>query len=98
MVMLSFFNSREREKDDWERICQEVDRRFKFVDAWVPKGAALGIIEAVWEGETINAINGVNDRHGVNGVDSVNGVNGVNGVKGVKGVNGVNAVNGINGH
>ena len=49
--MLSFFNSRERERDDWERVCQEVDPRFKFVDAWVPEGAALGIIEAVWQPE-----------------------------------------------
>lgn len=48
--MLSFFNSRERERDDWIRIWQSVDERFRFVDAWTPKGAALGIIEAVWEG------------------------------------------------
>ncbi|KAL8910059.1 MAG: hypothetical protein Q9171_004613 [Xanthocarpia ochracea] len=47
--MLTWFNSREREKDDWIRIWQSVDKRFRFVDAWTPKGAALGIIEAVWE-------------------------------------------------
>ena len=49
--MLSYFNSREREKHDWQRICQEIDPRLKFKDAWVPKGSALGIIEAVWEPE-----------------------------------------------
>ena len=64
MVMLSFFNSRERERDDWERICQQVDSRLKFVDAWVPEGAALGIIEAVWDDEVM-------DDEIVNGVDEV---------------------------
>ena len=54
MVMLSFFNSREWERDDWERICQQVDSRLKFVDAWVPEGAALGIIEAVWDDRAMN--------------------------------------------
>ncbi|KAI4256548.1 MAG: hypothetical protein LQ352_002044 [Teloschistes flavicans] len=47
--MLTWFNSREREKDDWIRIWQSVDKRFRFVDAWTPEGAALGIIEAIWE-------------------------------------------------
>ena len=50
MVMLSYFHSRERERDDWVKIWQTVDKRFRFVDAWTPKGSALGMIEAVWEG------------------------------------------------
>ena len=54
MVMLSFFNSRERERDDWERVCQEVDPRFTFVNTWVPEGGALGIIEAVWATRAFN--------------------------------------------
>ena len=88
MVMLSFFNSRERERDDWERVCQEVDPRFKFVDAWVPEGAALGIIEAVWQPEptmeTPKAIE--SDESSSTGVmDSAKGIKGMksNGRKGV---------------
>ncbi|KAL9598141.1 MAG: hypothetical protein Q9219_004697 [cf. Caloplaca sp. 3 TL-2023] len=49
MVMLSYFNSRERERDDWAAIFTQVDKRLRFVDAWTPEGAALGIIEAEWE-------------------------------------------------
>ena len=78
MVMLSFFNSRERERDDWERICQQVDSRLKFVDAWVPEGAALGIIEAVWDDKAVGVeiLNGVNEvqrvSNEVNLVDMAN--------------------------
>ncbi|KAK3172102.1 hypothetical protein OEA41_004187 [Lepraria neglecta] len=107
MVMLSFFNSRERERDDWERIFQEVDKRFRFVGAWVPEGAALGIIEAVWEAETVNEVNGVNEVNEVNKakemiefmeVDGVNEINGIKKVHGVIEVKEVREVNGSNGH
>ena len=89
MVMLSFFNSRERERDDWERICQQVDSRLKFVDAWVPEGAALGIIEAVWDDKAVDVeigngvykvqrvmANGANKTNEVIEVDEVNEING----------------------
>lgn len=49
MIMLSLCNARERERDDWVDIFKQVDERFKVVNAYVPKGAALGIVEAVWE-------------------------------------------------
>lgn len=89
MVMLSFFNSRERERDDWERVCREVDSRFKFVNAWVPEGAALGIIEAVWQPEppieienreVIESVKGpdsVNESSSTGGMDSMNGMKGM---------------------
>ena len=104
MVMLSFFNSRERERDDWKRIYQEVDKRFRFVDAWVPEGSALGIIEAVWEAETVNGVNEVNEMNKATemiefkGVDGVNGINEVKEVHGVIEVREVGEVNGSNGH
>ena len=95
--MLSFFNSRERERDDWERVCQEVDPRFKFVDAWVPEGAALGIIEAVWqpespiETETPKAIESVKGPDSDNESSSTGVMNSIDGTKGM-GLNGRNGV------
>lgn len=50
MIMLSLFNARERENSDWEQIFSEADARFKDVRIWVPEGATLAIIEAVWAG------------------------------------------------
>ena len=97
MVMLSFFNSRERERDDWERICQEVDPRFKFVNAWVPEGSALGIIEAVWQDEppigieTLKVVESVNGPDSVNESSSTGDMDSMNGVKGME-LNGENGV------
>lgn len=50
MIMLSLFNARESEYSDWEQIFKEADARFKDVRIWVPEGATLAIIEAVWAG------------------------------------------------
>lgn len=50
MIMLSLFNARERERSDWEQIFTEADYRFTDVRVWVPEGATLAIIEAVWAG------------------------------------------------
>ncbi|CAF9907146.1 MAG: hypothetical protein ALECFALPRED_003076 [Alectoria fallacina] len=49
MIMLSLFNSREREKEDWQSIFQQADARFTNVKVWVPEGATLAIIEATLE-------------------------------------------------
>ena len=46
--MLSFFNSREREKADWENLFREADERFAEVKIWTPEGSSLAIIEATW--------------------------------------------------
>lgn len=50
MIMLSLFNARERERSDWEQIFKEADCRFADVTIWVPEGATLAIIEAIWHG------------------------------------------------
>lgn len=50
MIMLSLFNARERDRADWEQVFKEADPRFKDVVIWVPEGATLSIIEAVWAG------------------------------------------------
>ena len=51
MIMLSLFNARERERSDWEQLFLEADCRFKHVRVWVPEGATLAIIEAIWAEE-----------------------------------------------
>ena len=50
MIMLTLFNARERDRADWEQVFREADHRFGPVRAWVPAGATLAIIEAVWTG------------------------------------------------
>ena len=48
LCMLSFFNSREREKEDWQNLFHEADERFGNIKIWTPEGASLAIIEATW--------------------------------------------------
>lgn len=50
MIMMSLFNSREREKGDWERLFAEADERFGNVTVWTPEGSQLGLVEATWSG------------------------------------------------
>lgn len=50
MIMLSLFNSREREKSDWEKLFAEADPRFGNVKVWTPAGSQLGLVEATWSG------------------------------------------------
>ena len=47
--MLTLCNARERDRDDWETLFKTADSRFHFVNAYVPAGSSLGIIEASWE-------------------------------------------------
>ena len=49
MLMLSLFNSRERDGDDWAQLFREADRRFSISRAYVPQGSVMGIIEVVWQ-------------------------------------------------
>ena len=48
--MLSMHNSREREAEEWQDLFLEADPRFGVLKIWVPTGASLAIIEAVWQG------------------------------------------------
>lgn len=50
MTMLTLFNSRERDEEDWHVIFKEADKRFGKIKVWVPEGAILGAVEAIWEG------------------------------------------------
>jgi len=48
MIMLTLFNSRDRERHEWVRLFGQTDPRFIDVKAWVPDGSSLAIIEATW--------------------------------------------------
>ena len=50
MVMLTLFNSREREQEGWRHLLEEADPRFTDIQIWVPEGSILALIEAVWSG------------------------------------------------
>lgn len=51
MIMMSLFNSRERSKQDWEKLFADADSRFQQVKVWQPAGSQLGLIEATWNQE-----------------------------------------------
>ncbi|CAG8952635.1 hypothetical protein HYFRA_00009742 [Hymenoscyphus fraxineus] len=50
LTMLELQNARERELEDWAKLFEDADPRFKFLGGKQPKGASLWILEAVWEG------------------------------------------------
>ncbi|TVY47475.1 O-methyltransferase [Lachnellula occidentalis] len=54
MLMLSICNARERDEEDWRQVFTEADSRFKVLRVFTPKGAALGIVDVVWDGEGSN--------------------------------------------
>ncbi|KAF2237623.1 O-methyltransferas-like protein [Viridothelium virens] len=49
-IMLSLFNARDREEKDWVKIFEQADPRFTHIKVWMPEGASLAIVEAVWSG------------------------------------------------
>lgn len=49
MIMLSAFNSYEREREDWKRVFTDADARFGEAKITNVEGSLLGLIEAVWE-------------------------------------------------
>ncbi|CAG8957850.1 hypothetical protein HYFRA_00000190 [Hymenoscyphus fraxineus] len=51
MLMMTLFNSREREKADWIELFKEADERFCFLDAKKPTVGTMGVIVAVWREE-----------------------------------------------
>lgn len=57
MVMMTLFNGREREKDEWIQLLREADARFRFIDAKKPEVGTMGLILAEWEdlSQTLNA-------------------------------------------
>lgn len=49
LSMLELHNGKERDGEDWARLFAECDGRFRFENARPLPGAALGLVEAVWD-------------------------------------------------
>lgn len=50
-IMMSLFNSREREANEWRRIFQQADERFGMVSvSRIGENGSSGIIFAEWQG------------------------------------------------
>ncbi|PYI04753.1 S-adenosyl-L-methionine-dependent methyltransferase [Aspergillus sclerotiicarbonarius CBS 121057] len=49
MNMLSLFNSRERDTEDWKRLLAQADGRFRWERVLQPEGSNLSIIEVSWQ-------------------------------------------------
>jgi hypothetical protein len=50
MVMKGFFNAKERNEEDWKKLLEEADQRFRIVDIKRPEGSQLQIIEVLlWQ-------------------------------------------------
>ena len=56
--MLSLFNAQERDLDDWAKLFEMADPRFKFLGGKQPEGAVMWILEAVWDPSTKEAADG----------------------------------------
>lgn len=48
LSLLATFNSRDRTAADWKTLLHQADPGFVVKKVIEPKGAALGIIEALW--------------------------------------------------
>ncbi|KAH3967279.1 hypothetical protein HBI24_208500 [Parastagonospora nodorum] len=49
LSMLELHNGKERDADDWRKLFEDCDPRFKFEEIIRPPGSKLGIIQVVWE-------------------------------------------------
>jgi hypothetical protein len=49
MLMMTLFNAKERELEDWIDLFKQADKRFKFRDAKMPEVGTMGVITAIWE-------------------------------------------------
>lgn len=49
MIVMTLFNARERELQDWQALFKEADERFTAIKAWKPEGSTMAIIEATWD-------------------------------------------------
>lgn len=49
MLMMTLFNARERELDDWIELFAEADTRFKFIEAKRPDVGTMSLLIFSWE-------------------------------------------------
>ena len=51
LVMMEVGNAKERSEEQWKKLFEEADGRWRWVGVRRMVGSALGILEAVWEGD-----------------------------------------------
>ncbi|THC88441.1 hypothetical protein EYZ11_012113 [Aspergillus tanneri] len=51
LSMMSVFNARERDADEWRDLFHRADPRFRFVGIRQPQGSHLALIEVEWSGQ-----------------------------------------------
>lgn len=54
--MMELQNSKERELDEWVKLFEQADPRFKFKGAKLPQGSRLWNIEVIWEEATVSLL------------------------------------------
>ena len=54
MDMLTLFNGRERDADDWKHLLRLADSKFKLLEIKQPQGSTLALIIATWIEESPN--------------------------------------------
>ena len=47
---MALHNGREREREEWEPLFQKADPRFGPLRFFFEEGAALAVIESIWQG------------------------------------------------
>ncbi|ORY02356.1 S-adenosyl-L-methionine-dependent methyltransferase [Clohesyomyces aquaticus] len=50
LLMNAYFNSWERDAEEWQDLFAQADPRFKFIGITQPRGSALALIEVSWSG------------------------------------------------
>jgi len=50
MIMLSVFNSYEREAEDWSRVIKEADERFDLIKLTPAPESLIAVLEVTWKG------------------------------------------------
>lgn len=50
MLMMTLFNSRERELDDWINLFKEADPRFQFIGVEKMEVGTMSVLTFIWEG------------------------------------------------
>lgn len=53
LVMLSVLNAQERTKEDYEKLFEMADKRFKLKSITREKGCRMSVVEAVWDGGVV---------------------------------------------
>jgi hypothetical protein len=53
LAIKALFNGKERDADDWKKLFEDADPRFRFLNVSVAPGIPLAVIQAQWEPDNI---------------------------------------------